>query len=110
MKTECKEFEQQIPAFLDDGLTNAQLKHFLAHLDACEDCKEELTIQLLTQIGTQRLEDGKAFHLGRSVEACIAGAKSRLSHRQRLERLATFMQSAVFIALILLAVLMILLL
>ena len=110
MKEECKAIEQLIPVFLDDGLNNAQLKQFLAHIDACPDCREELTIQFLMQVGTKRLEDGKAFHLGLALQQCLTDAHRRLERRMRLERVAGVMQIAVFAGIILLAVLMIVLL
>ena len=110
MKADCKEIEKHIPAFLDDALTNAELKQFLEHVETCESCKEELTIQFLMQVGTKRLEDGKAFHLGESLKLCLKDAHTRLNRRVRLERLSGVMQFSVVAGIVLLAALMILLL
>ena len=107
MKAECKEIEKQIPAFLEDALTNRELKAFLDHAEHCENCKEELTIQFLMQVGTKRLEDGKAFHLGDALGQCLKDAHARLVKRVRLERMAVVMQASVFAGIILLAAVMI---
>ena len=99
--------EKQIPAFLDDALTNSELRAFLDHVDACENCKEELTIQFLMQVGTKRLEDGRAFHLGEALDKCLKDAHARLRKRVRLERMAVVLQASVFAGIILLAAVMI---
>ena len=59
----CKEFEKSIPDFLAKKLDFLTLKKMLEHMDSCEACKEELTIQFLVSEGIQHLEEGRAFDL-----------------------------------------------
>lgn len=80
---DCKEFEKQISNFIEKKLDYYTLKRFCAHLDDCEDCKEELTIKLLLTEGMQRLEDGKAFDLNAEVKSRVKQAKARLSSKDK---------------------------
>lgn len=64
----CKEIEHMIPDFLHQNLKGKVLMQFLEHTKQCESCKEELTIQYLTQEGVARLEEGKTFHLDKELE------------------------------------------
>ncbi len=104
----CKELERSIPQFLKDELTNGQLKQFLSHVESCEECKEELTIQILTQIGTKRLEDGQAFHLGKTCTDMLSLAQRRLAKREHLEQMALVSQVAAYIGFALVVTLMVL--
>lgn len=64
----CKEFEKMIPDFIANRLEYKELKLFVAHVDECEDCKEELTIQFLVAEGMARLVEGGAFDLQKELD------------------------------------------
>lgn len=72
---DCKEFEKLIADFIGDRLDHRQLKKFIRHADACADCREELTIQILVMEGMARLEDGAAFDLSKEVERRLEEAR-----------------------------------
>lgn len=72
---DCKEFEKLIPDFIEDRLEHRLLKKFIRHADACAECKEELTIQILVMEGMVRLEDGAAFDLSKEVERRLEEAR-----------------------------------
>lgn len=72
---DCKEFEKLIPDFIGDRLEPRQLKKFIGHADACAECREELTIQILVMEGMARLEDGAAFDLSKEVETRLEEAR-----------------------------------
>ena len=57
----CKDTDKMIPLFLTDQLNNKDLDKFLNHVNKCEECMEELTIQYLVMIGASILEEGKSF-------------------------------------------------
>ena len=42
---DCKEAKRAIPHFFADELEGRQLKEFVWHLNKCQDCMEETTIQ-----------------------------------------------------------------
>lgn len=74
----CKEFEKMIPAFLGKKLDFASLKSFMKHMEACDECREELKIQFLVTEGMQRLEEGDAFDMQNELEARLEEARSRM--------------------------------
>ncbi len=80
----CKEADKIIPFFLDDDLDNQELSDFLNHIDACPECKEELTIQFLVREGMQRLEDGDTINLKNELDSIIRDAKRKLKLRRNL--------------------------
>ncbi len=79
---DCKQIQRLIPAFLKDELKGRELMRFLNHMDTCEECKEELTIQYLSSEGIVRLEEGKTFDLDRELTEYIVRAKNRVSRRK----------------------------
>ena len=80
----CKEADKLIPLFLEDDLDNRELSEFLSHVESCADCKEELTIQFLVQVGMKRLEDGNTFNLRNELDALLVDANKRLTARKYL--------------------------
>lgn len=72
---DCKEFERFIPDFVLNKLNYKELKRFLSHMDRCENCREELTIQFLVTEGMRRLEDGSAFDLQKELRQRLDEAK-----------------------------------
>ena len=90
----CKEFERLIPDFVSDKLDNQDLKRFIRHMDRCEDCREELTIQFLVTEGMQRLEDGMAFDLQRELQQRLEEAKKHVRHRDIFLRVGLVMEIA----------------
>lgn len=64
---DCKEFEKLIPDFMENKLDYKKQKSFIAHVEECAECREELTIQFLITEGLARLEDGGAFDLQKEL-------------------------------------------
>ena len=79
---DCKQIERMIPLFLKNELKGRKLFHFLRHIEECENCKEELTIQYLSSEGISRLEQGKTFDLDRELNEYI----NQASRRQKMRR------------------------
>ena len=42
---DCKEFNGLIHDFLNDRLNETELSEFLAHIESCDNCRDELRIQ-----------------------------------------------------------------
>lgn len=98
MSIDCKEFENRIPGFLDDKLNNRQAKEFFAHMEDCEECKEELRIQFLVAEGTLRLEDGDSFDLNKELDLKIEHTKKNLRIRRRVNILIYIMEAVALAA------------
>lgn len=75
---DCKEFELMIPDFIQRKLDFSAIKRFSEHMNSCESCKEELTIQFLVTEGIQRLEDGNAFDLQSELEQRMEEARRKI--------------------------------
>ena len=82
---DCKTAEKQIPDFIRGEMDTRPAEQFLAHVDGCPSCKEELSIQFLVAVGLARLEEGKAFHLNRELTARLELAGRHVKIRKRLQ-------------------------
>ena len=102
---DCKEFESRIPDFLEDKLNKKQAKDFFAHMNECEDCKEELRIQYLIKEGTQRLEDGDSFDLNRELDLKIEKTKKTIKKRSIANTIIYIMEAVAIAAVIFILVL-----
>ena len=91
----CKDAVRLIPLFLDDDLDNKDLSEFLKHIDNCEECREELTIQFLVKEGMHRLESGNTFNLKVELDYMLKDARKRLKTRKSLVHTSMFLQIAV---------------
>lgn len=94
---DCKEVQKNISAFLDGELQGKNAEKFLNHIEACEECREELSIQYLVKEGTARLEGGGSFDLSKDLDALI-----ELSYRniKKQRRAALIVYSLEFIAML----------
>ncbi len=95
---DCKEFEDYIPAFVENKMDFAMTKRFLKHWKECDTCKEELNIQFLINEGLVRLEEGSAFDLQKEMRELLLHAKKKVRMHERWLKLGVFMEALVTIA------------
>lgn len=69
---DCKQFERLILQFIKDEMDDRTKKQFLKHVENCNLCREELSIQFLVTTGMQRLENGDTFDLNRELKDKMA--------------------------------------
>ncbi len=81
----CKEAEKLIPLFLKDDLDTDDLREMVEHIDECELCREELTIQFLVQEGLVRLEAGNVFDLQKELKLRMEKTEHTLKMRENLK-------------------------
>ena len=98
-----------IPAFLEDELDTEDLHEFIEHIDKCNECKEELSIQILVSEGMARLETGNVFDLQNELAARIVNAEHALKVRENMKWLLHMLEGLVVVLLITLIALFILL-
>lgn len=96
---DCKEFEKNIPSFVEDTMEYKVLRQFLAHFEECPECREELTIQVLVHEGIARLEEGNAFDLQEELKRRVEAADMRIRMRKSLKALRITMYLLAFLAL-----------
>lgn len=95
---DCKEYEKEIPRFIDDEMNFMELKEFAKHTSACESCKEELTIQFLIDKGLERLEEGSAFDLNKEMQLRMEAAKGKIQFHERFLKIGFFWELLVVAA------------
>lgn len=75
----CKDTDRMIPLFLTNQLNNKDMDKFLCHVNTCDECMEELTIQYLVMIGSSVLEEGKSFNLRKDLNLLLTEAKKKVN-------------------------------
>ena len=93
---DCKEVQKNIAAFLNGELQGKDAERFLNHIENCEECKEELSIQYLVREGTARLEGGGSFDLSKDLDVLIADSYLSI---KKSRRAAWIIYSLEFVAL-----------
>ncbi len=84
---ECKEVQKKIHCFVTDRIEERDIVPFIRHIEKCENCREELTIEYLVIIGLQRLDESGTFDLESELEDKI---QKKLEH-VALKRQVRFM-------------------
>ena len=75
-KLQCLQATKMIPSFIVGELS------YMEHMEECESCKEELSIQFLVEVGLNSLEAGNTFDLQEELDGAMeeAAGKVRLYH------------------------------
>lgn len=68
---DCKDYEKLIPDFLADKLDSETAENFIEHVETCQECMEEVSIQFLITEGMNRLEQGNTFELAKELGVLI---------------------------------------
>ena len=105
---DCKEFEKKIPAFVANALDYRESKQFLAHVERCAECREELTIQVLISEGMARLEEGSAFDLQKELRRRMQEAEKHIRLHRMFRYIGMTMAAAALAAVLLLVVIFVL--
>ncbi len=96
----CKEAEKKIPSFLNDELDGRGLAEFVAHIEDCPDCMEELSIQFLVTEGMEQLEQGNNFNLQEALTTKLNDADYRIRVNRILRHILLVLEAAVAAAII----------
>lgn len=105
----CKEAEKMIPLFLEDELEDEDLREFMDHVEKCEECKEELTIQFLVLEGVARLEKGNVFDLKKELKIRMEDAEHGIRSRENMHWVLYALEGLILVALITLILLIVIL-
>ena len=104
----CKDTDKMIPLFLTDQLNNKDLDKFLNHVNKCEECMEELTIQYLVMIGASILEEGKSFDLREALRGILTEANKRVKRWKTLYALSYVAEAFTIIIMVLILMMVVL--
>ncbi len=53
----CLEAEKLVIPYINDRLSISELEDFMEHIETCENCREELEIHYMVDIGLKKLEE-----------------------------------------------------
>ena len=82
---ECKKAVKMIKRFMDDDLSIDEMRDFIEHIENCEECKEELTIEFLVSEGLKRLEGGNVFDLNKELNSRLSTSRRDLKMREGMQ-------------------------
>lgn len=58
----CMEAEKMVIPYINDKLPVAELEDFIEHIETCENCREELEIHYMVDVGLKKLDDDDATY------------------------------------------------
>ena len=96
----CKQAESMIPAYLRDELEPDDLLEFLNHVDTCDECREELSIQFLITDGLNSLNTGDSYDLQSAMDDKVRSSRREIENHDRLFRLRNLFVMLVGVAVI----------
>lgn len=70
----CAQCKKCIKDFLNDSLNSKQTIEFLDHVNSCDDCMEELSVEFLVTEGLKRLDSATSFNLENELDEKIKNA------------------------------------
>ncbi len=77
---ECREAQRCVQAFLKDELDRRTAEKFVEHVQDCDECMEELTIEYLLLEGISRLENADDIDVRSELEEKL----DRVRHRKKM--------------------------
>lgn len=78
----CKVAEKLIAPFIAQNMDINELEDFLIHMQECDSCKEELSIQYLVAVGMHRIEEGSTFDLQRELDGKLLSEGKKIRMRR----------------------------
>ena len=66
----CNDFIKIMPKFIDESMDETDYDEFVTHVKECPECKDELEIHYMIQVGLERIENdsGKSFDIPKELE------------------------------------------
>lgn len=96
---DCLEVEKHIPFFLANKIEEKDIREFVEHMEACEECREELMIQFLASEGVTLIEEGESFNLEKELEDRLQASLKRYETKYFI-RMALWMTEGIALLII----------
>ena len=75
----CREAERLVMPYINGSLTDEELEAFLAHIDSCEECREELEIYFTVDVGIRQLDEGTGtYNIKGALETALELSRQRI--------------------------------
>lgn len=97
------EIQHQVTAYIENELDERDMEAFLAHIEKCEECREELAIQYLITEGMRRLEDGSAFDLNKELRDKMQHTLKTLRYKKKVNSIMLALEAASIVVVALLS-------
>lgn len=77
----CQEAERLVTPYIRDELSGDELEAFLNHIDECPNCREELEIYFMVDVGLRQLDNGSGtYDIAGDLERKIEDSYLKVSH------------------------------
>lgn len=77
----CQEAERLVTPYIRDELAGDELEAFLNHIDECPNCREELEIYFMVDVGLRQLDhDSATYDIAGDLEHKIEESYLKVSH------------------------------
>lgn len=77
----CQEAERLVTPYIRDELSGDELEAFLNHIDECSNCREELEIYFMVDVGLKQLDNGSGtYDIAGDLERKIEDSYMKVSH------------------------------
>lgn len=75
----CREAERLVMPYINGSITEEELEAFLAHIDGCEECREELEIYFTVDVGIRQLDEGTgSYNIKGALETALELSRQRI--------------------------------
>ena len=91
---ECKEVQKRMRSFVTDEMDLQDAATFIAHVEKCKECREDLSIEYLAVVGMQRLDEAGNFDLDKELDEKIQKKLEKIALKKQIH----FMIMAIAIA------------
>jgi hypothetical protein len=82
----CAESEKLVVPYINDSLTVSQLEDFMEHIESCPNCREELEIHYMVDVGLKKLDEADGtFDIAGDLKRKLAESTASLNRLLMLQ-------------------------
>lgn len=77
----CMEAEKMVIPYIKDQLSMTELEDFIEHIRTCENCREELEIHYMVDVGLKKLDEADGtYDIVGDLKRKLEGSENTLWH------------------------------
>ena len=82
----CMEAEKMVIPYINDQLSVTELEDFIEHIKTCENCREELEIHYMVDVGLKKLDEADGtYDIVGDLKRKVAESYRTLRHISRFQ-------------------------
>lgn len=102
----CMEAEKMVIPYINDKLSVTELEDFIEHIETCDNCREELEIHYMVDVGLKKLDEADGTYdivgdLKRKLEESAAILRRFLFFQVTFYAVSTLMSMALLMMVLL---------